>query len=119
MEFCKKCDNMYYMQNNDEGRLIHFCKNCCYEDNEILKTKNLKVYEYSANNDDSNMRINEYTRFDPTLPHVNNIKCPNEDCTSNKGQAKQDVIYIRVDDLNMNYTYLCYNCNYVWKPLKN
>lgn len=116
MEFCKKCDNMYYMQKNDDDQLVHFCKNCCYEDSEIIKTSNLKVYEYSVGNDDANMRINEYTRFDPTLPHVNSIKCPNLECSSNKGQDKQDVIYIRVDDKNMKYTYLCYNCNFVWKP---
>ena len=116
MEFCKKCDNMYYMQKNDDGQLVHFCKNCCYEDSEIIKTSNLKVYEYSVGNDDANMRINEYTRFDPTLPHVNSIKCPNLECSSNKGEDKQDVIYIRIDDKNMKYTYLCYNCNFVWKP---
>ena len=60
--------------------------------------------------------FNEYTRFDPTLPHLSSIKCPNLECLSNKGTKEQDVIYIRVDDKNMKYTYLCYNCNFTWKP---
>lgn len=116
MEFCKKCDNMYYMQKNSHGKLIHYCKNCCYEDDVILKTNNLKVYTHLIDNDDSNIRINEYTRYDPTLPHLSTIKCPKVDCVSNKGIVESDVIYIRVDDKNMKYSYLCYHCNFNWKP---
>jgi DNA-directed RNA polymerase subunit M/transcription elongation factor TFIIS len=116
MEFCKNCDNMYYMKKNGK-KLVHFCKNCNYEDSQLINMKGLKVFEYSTNNDDSNVRINEYTRYDPTLPHLNTIKCPNMECKSNKNDdVQQDVIYIRVDEKNMKYNYLCYHCNFNWKP---
>ncbi len=99
MEFCKNCDNMYYMKKNDEKKLIYYCKHSNYEDTV------------------GKVNINEYTRYDPTLPHVKTIKCPNLECKSNKNSdIEQDVIYIRVDDSNMKYVYLCYHCNSNWKP---
>jgi rubrerythrin len=27
--------------------------------------------------------VNEYTKYDPTLPRINSIKCPNQECESN------------------------------------
>ena len=117
MEFCKNCDNMYYMKKNDEKKLIHYCKHCNYEDTKLIETKNMKVFEYSKEDSGENVVINEYTRYDPTLPHAKTIKCPNLECESNKKtQIEQDVIYIRVDDRKMKYMYLCYHCNSSWKP---
>lgn len=117
MEFCKKCDNMYYMKKNEDNQLIHYCKHCNFQENKLIETRNMKVFEYSKDDVVGNININEYTRYDPTLPHVNTIKCPNLDCKSNKSEdVQQDVIYIRVDDSNMKYIYLCYHCNSSWKP---
>ena len=117
MEFCKNCDNMYYMKKSVEKKLIHYCKNCNYEDTKLIETKNMKVFEYSKEDVGKNVIINEYTRYDPTLPHVKTIKCPNLECDSNKNsQIEQDVIYIRVDDRKMKYMYLCYHCNSSWTP---
>ena len=70
---------------------------------------------------DVNYEINEYTKLDPTLPRTNNIKCPNQSCASNQTdtsidtetslvkeeKAKNDVIYLRYDDVNMKYIYIC------------
>jgi aspartate carbamoyltransferase regulatory subunit len=47
---------------------------------------------------------------------VYNIKCPKEDCPSNKKDAPSDVIYMRVDDVQMKYIYLCVFCESSWKP---
>ena len=117
MEFCKNCDNMYYMKKDDEKKLIYYCKNCNHEDTKLIETKNMKVFEYSTEDTNRNLKINEYTRYDPTLPHVKTIKCPNLECNSNKNpETEQDVIYIRIDDNNMKYAYLCYHCNSSWKP---
>lgn len=120
MDFCKKCDNMYYMKKNEDKKLIYYCKNCNYEEENLIKEKNLKVFTYNNNSYDD-IKINEYTRYDPSLPHVNNIKCPNLDCESNKKNSplSSDIIYFRVDDKNMKYLYLCYHCNYSWKPNHN
>lgn len=117
MEFCQKCDNMYYLKKNDEKKLIHYCKHCNYEDAKLIETKNMKVFEYSKEDTIGTVNINDYTRFDPTLPHVRTIRCPNLECDSNTAEEVQpDVIYIRVDDSKMKYIYLCYHCNSTWKP---
>jgi len=62
--------------------------------------------------------INKYTKLDPTLPRINKIKCPNAECDTNKsdgGAAEREIIYIRYDDVNMKYVYLCSTCDTVWK----
>jgi aspartate carbamoyltransferase regulatory subunit len=59
--------------------------------------------------------INKYTKLDPTLPRVTNILCPNLDCASNKDSHIREIIYIRYDDINMKYVYLCSTCDTVWK----
>ena len=52
--------------------------------------------------------------MDPTLPRVNNILCPNPDCTTNTKNDPREIIYIRYDDTNMKYIYLCSSCDTVW-----
>ena len=115
MDFCDKCDNMYYMKINDNSQLINFCKYCGHEDSNLIQTKNLKVFKYSKENKNKEIHINEYTKYDPTLPHMNTIKCPNVDCKSNTDpDVPQDVVYIRYDDKNMKYMYICSNCDFNW-----
>lgn len=126
MYFCSNCDNMYYLKINDKNKnkLLYYCRQCGNEDdslvnNEIcvLKTKlkdNEQVYHHI---------INEYTKEDPTIPRITNIKCPNTDCPSNINSddenkdesVKREVLYIRYDDLNMKYVYLCAICDKVWE----
>ena len=53
MNFCKKCDNMYYMKIDNEGggaaatgsNLKYYCRNCGHEDND-LNVENLLVSSY-------------------------------------------------------------------------
>ena len=117
MEFCKNCDNMCYMKINDEKKLIYFCKYCGFEDSETIQTQDLKVLKFSKENKNKDIHINEYTKYDPTLPHMNTIKCPNVECVSNtKPNVQQDVVYLRYDDKNMKYMYLCCNCDFNWVP---
>ena len=100
MKFCEKCENMYYMKVNEENKLIYVCKNCGNENEEEIITTNMKVYKY-----------------DPTLPHMTNIKCPNPECKCNKrNDLIQDVVYLRYDDENMKYIYLCCHCDFNWTP---
>ena len=64
--------------------------------------------------------INKYTKLDPTLPRTNTIKCPNTECISNTNKnEKQEVVYIRYDDMNMLYIYLCAKCDTTWDTKKN
>ena len=114
MNFCEKCDNMYYMKINAEDKLTYYCRNCGNEQ-EDLKTSNLRVslYEKVSTTQTS---INSYIKYDPTLPHSHTIKCPNQECASNGKDKTSDVIYFRYDDIQMKYMYLCAICDYNWKP---
>jgi aspartate carbamoyltransferase regulatory subunit len=61
--------------------------------------------------------INKYTKLDPTLPRVSNIPCPNEQCPCNRAEdpIAKEVIYIRYDDTNLKFVYLCAHCDTIWK----
>lgn len=115
MNFCEKCDNMYYMKINDIDELTYYCRNCGFEDTKLTVT-NLKisVYEKKAN---TQKNINTYIKYDPTLPHSNSIKCPNDKCSSNLVVDQEpDIIYYRYDDSQMKYMYICATCDINWKP---
>jgi aspartate carbamoyltransferase regulatory subunit len=63
--------------------------------------------------------INKYTKMDPTLPRINNILCPNAECKTNTEDVPREIIYIRYDNVNMKYVYLCSECDVVWKTEDN
>ena len=46
---------------------------------------------------------------------VFNIKCPNENCKTNTDGEKSEVLYIRYDENNMKYLYMCSICDTTWK----
>ena len=59
--------------------------------------------------------------MDPTLPRVNNILCPNDDCLTNTDPDNnlKEIIIMRYDDKNMKYVSLCSTCDTVWKTEDN
>jgi len=117
MHFCSKCDNMYYIKltSADANTLIYYCKNCGHEDSTIT-TDNVCVLNTMITNKTQKyiFNINKYTKLDPTLPRVSNIKCPSLICTTNTEQTPKDIIYIRYDNDNMDYVYLCTTCDSIW-----
>jgi DNA-directed RNA polymerase subunit M/transcription elongation factor TFIIS len=118
MEFCSNCDNMYYIKMSTDGNsLVKYCRNCGNEhenaDNHVIvSTTSFKQSEHSYTN-----IINQYTKLDPTLPRINTIPCPNASCTSNheKNSTPREVIYIKYDNINMKFIYLCVHCDTSWK----
>jgi len=124
MHFCNKCHNMYYIRlsSEEEDQLIYYCRNCGNEDTTLTKN-NICVSKTQLIKSEQkyNHIINEYTKLDPTLPRINTIKCPNTECISNhpENPADREVIYIRFDDTNKLYIYLCGKCDIVWKTEKN
>ena len=195
MKFCSECHNMYYLKVSDvEGEisntLIYYCRNCGHEDSNIDE-ESICVSDMQLKRSEQNFThiVNDYTKYDPTLPRINSIKCPNQDCDSNtmngggsgsySGSAKKkslkkhldsanksaadamasaadaekilneiekqeeeiekeegktkssladnqimdydstkanrEVLYIRYDDVNMKYVYVCVHCNTTWK----
>ena len=118
MHFCTVCSNMYYIRINadDPNKLVYYCRKCGNEDT-LLAVDNICVSRTQIKKSEQSFNhiINKYTKFDPTLPRINNILCPNPDCETNKGSKEREIIYIRYDDVNMKYVYLCCECDVVWK----
>jgi hypothetical protein len=96
------------------SNLKYYCRNCGHEDND-LNVENLLVSTYEKKKN-VNININPYIKFDPTLPHLHTIKCPNNKCKTNQPDQISDVIYFRYDHTNMKYIYLCAECDFSWKP---
>lgn len=121
MHFCGNCENMYYIRisDNDANQLTYYCRNCGNED-DTLTADNVCVSKTQLKRSEQkhNHIINQYTKLDPTLPRINTIKCPNTECSSNK-DGNREVIYIRYDDINKFYIYLCAKCDTLWKTDKN
>jgi len=125
MYFCEKCQNMYYLRlsDEDENSLKYYCRKCGYEDNKLqqetiyISDENIQK---KINNFDS--ILNPYIKHDPTLPRVYHLSCINNQCTSNreKNPEKKHIVYIRYDESNMKYIYLCSLCDSHWKSdIKN
>ena len=123
MKFCIKCDNMYYIgiSASNSNVLNYYCRNCGYVD-ETVAEQNICVLKTQIKKGEQkfNHIINEYTKLDPTLPRINTVECPNDQCKTNHSnkegnKEKPEVIYMRYDDDNMKYLYMCVECDYVWK----
>ena len=118
MHFCSNCQNMYYIRINedDPNKLVYYCRNCGNE-NTNLSIENVTVSKLQIKKSEQSFNhiINKYTKLDPTLPRINTILCPNTDCETNTKNKEREIIYIRYDDTNMKYVYLCSCCDTVWK----
>lgn len=118
MHFCSTCQNMYYIRIDSENtnQLIYYCRNCGNEDN-LITNDSVSILKTHIKKNEQEFAhfINKYTKLDPTLPRVNKILCPNENCDTNKKDKEREIIYIRYDDVNMRYVYLCSTCDTVWK----
>ena len=113
---------MYYIRIDvdDPNKLVYYCRTCGNED-KILAYENVCVSKTQIKQGEQSFSniINKYTKLDPTLPRVNNILCPNAECKTNTTKdVAREVIYIRYDDTNMKYVYLCAECDTVWKSNK-
>lgn len=122
MHFCSQCSNMYYIRINmdNPNKLVYYCRKCGHEDT-LLAAENVCVSKVQTKKSDHSFNhiINKYTKYDPTLPRINNIPCPNLDCPTNKDGKEREIIYIRYDDVNMKYVYLCSECETVWEIKEN
>ena len=122
MHFCSNCSNMYYIRINadDPNKLVYYCRKCGNEDS-LLASENICVSKINVKKSEQTFShiINKYTKFDPTLPRIDNILCPNAECSTNKNGKQREIIYIRYDDINMKYVYLCSECDTTWRIIEN
>ena len=136
MHFCENCGNMYYIELNKDNldTLIYYCRNCGEKNNKLIEQLNnfcVSKTHIIQNTGEYKNVINEYTHLDPTLPRVKfNMDCPNAECNSNMKGTKEskdpdddakkpkEIIYLRYNDKNMKYVYLCCVCKTHWKTDK-
>jgi len=123
---------MYYISVTPENELQYYCRNCGHVDDTIA-SENICVSKLNVKHTTTpqtfSQVVNKYTKLDPTLPRINTIRCPNDECPSNrkssagagggvaggdKKEKKSEVIYLRYDDTNLKYVYLCAKCDKVW-----
>ena len=113
MKFCEKCDNMYYIgiDADNQNKLKYYCRNCKHED-ETITEEGICVTNTQLKKGENkfNHLFNEYTKMDPTLPRLYNMPCPNPECKTENG-----VIYIRYDNDNLKYLYVCVDCDTKWE----
>ena len=119
MCFCEKCENMFYVHIDESksGLITHFCRNCGNTSDNVLSNTNT-VYEYDVDKNSSFKlanSINQYTKYDPTLPRTNNIKCVNNECPSViNSDIANEIVYIKYDEKNIKFIYLCCHCDKSW-----
>lgn len=129
MRFCPKCSYFLYLDASRQDavdetgkpQVFYQCRNCGHS--ELLNPESKEdalVLETSfrtgssASGAASGITVNAYTLMDPTLPHVNTLRCPNGACPSRSNEALRDVIYIKVDPTNLKFQYICTVCKEQW-----
>ncbi len=110
---------MYYIgiDETNKQNLTHYCRNCGYVDQNNFDNSCILNMQIKKGEQKYNHIINEYTKLDPTLPRVYNIKCPNGSCKTKTDpeKFKDEVVYVRYDGANLKYLYMCSTCDTIWK----
>lgn len=115
MDFCEFCNNMYYFKHDEENKITFYCKNCgAVKDlDDVDEAKQITTNNLDGTNENYTKYINPNIIYDHTIPHVNNIVCPNKEC-SKEDQESNNVAYIKYDNKNIKYIYCCSYCKYFW-----
>jgi len=121
-DFCQICRYYLYLQEVEEEEksgpkkvLRRICRNCGYQENDERGGLILEIDLKEKTSEGYKILMNEFTKLDPTLPHVNTIKCPSPACKSNTQEAEKDVIYLKYDAVNMKFLYICNVCDTQWR----
>jgi len=112
--FCTKCSNMRNIVKTEEGDIGFHCKSC--NSTEPIQNKAFCVYSVSTKKLDKSEYLNSCSHLthDVTLPKISqneNIQCPNPECDVDE----TSITYIKYDDKDMKYLYVCDSCGQKWK----
>ena len=116
---CPVCHNHLYLR-TEETTLNMVCLHCGYktefkpksaEEALILETTFAATGSAAKQ---TTAVLNEYTKLDPTMPHLTTVACPNQTCLTQADAAKRDVIYIKTDAQKLKYQYCCMVCDTEW-----
>ena len=113
MKFCPTCDNLFYLTIDDDT-VQYTCKKCGTIEyiQEDCTISNIFCNQQRQNVQNS---VNQYTKLDPTLPRINFLKCPNGSCENHEDREDREIIYVRYDNVQLKYIYICPKCDTVWE----
>jgi DNA-directed RNA polymerase subunit M/transcription elongation factor TFIIS len=114
LHFCPTC-HYYLALDITDTTLTRVCRHCGYNRVETEGTLVLETVVQEKASEGHKILLNEFTRQDPTLPHVSNIPCPTDTCPSRKNVTKADVIVIKSDPVNLKFLYICNVCGTQWR----
>jgi DNA-directed RNA polymerase subunit M/transcription elongation factor TFIIS len=112
MKFCPTCHYYLYMKVMEDSAsaqrlIVRICHNCGYQEEDTAGGLITETDLQEKTSEGYKVLMNEFTKLDPTLPHLHTIKCPNAACGSNVANKEPDVIYMKYDAQNLKYIYLC------------
>jgi DNA-directed RNA polymerase subunit M/transcription elongation factor TFIIS len=130
MKFCPNCENYLYLDTKQKD-LLRVCRTCGYSEKDTEGGLVMETIVQERSSEGYKILLNEYTRQDPTLPHVSTLPCPNTTgyqekdaegnviehppCRTNTANEKRNVIIIKYDNANMKFIYICDVCGIQWR----
>ena len=116
MEFCNYCNNMLYIKDSQEDKfdVKYYCKSCNFEKDLSNESTLIIQNKYVENSMNIENIINDNIIYDPTIPHIDNIVCPNSKCSKPKEKGN-DIMYIKIDNINLKFVYYCTYCKHYWE----
>jgi aspartate carbamoyltransferase regulatory subunit len=118
MRFCPVCSYYLFLETNSQ-KLEQICRHCGFK--EEMNPKNSKdaliletTFHSATGQKQTVSALNDYTKLDPTLPHLKTIPCPNPACATQADVTTRDILYIKTDAKNLKYQYCCLVCNEQW-----
>ena len=118
MKFCPTCRNMLYAFTEDvvgeKKTAVHMCRSCPYK--QAVTRENPVVYERVLRQENAaSLAMNPYLKHDPTLEHLSNIVCPNNQCPTKANRSLvPDVVPVEIDNKNLVWMYQCAHCDSTW-----
>lgn len=117
INFCQECHNMTFIHETEDKSLVHVCKVCGFS--EDFKNKSPCIYSarFSKFDVSTFLNQNKYITHDKTLPSIKNnanITCPNDECLTNTEHVEKSFKYIKYDEDQMKFLYVCEGCGQCW-----
>jgi len=118
IHFCAECHNLTSTHIRDSDKsLIHHCKAC--DNSEAYDPKDLCIYTliFKVGDMKHSLNQNKYLTHDVTLPKIKgnpHLRCLNTECSNYSTPETSSVTYVKYDEDQMKYMYICDACGQSW-----